>query len=226
VSDGVVYAGDDPVNKADPTGFLACPAVGGSLSLEGSTLDLVSFDSIEAQQGTEEIATTPPGIVAQHEMYIWGYFHGKGLTDVQAAAILGNLFQEDVNLDPTQGQIGGGGGYGLLQWGTQAGGSWGEVVKTAGSVARAQTFDFQVYFIWAELSQPPLLPWVANATQVPVFRADRHSSIDKATTDFDNALEGAGQADIFKRYCYAQSVYDSHGTAFIPACTYARSNNY
>ncbi|MFT3772844.1 MAG: phage tail tip lysozyme [Minicystis sp.] len=49
------------------------------------------------------------------------YFVSKGLTDVQAAGIIGNLDQES-GMDPTIWQYGGGPGRGIAQW--SAGGRW------------------------------------------------------------------------------------------------------
>src|SRR5689334_16783965 len=46
------------------------------------------------------------------------YFKSKGLTDEQAAGIVGNLDHEAPGLDPEQKQIGGGPGRGIAQWGS------------------------------------------------------------------------------------------------------------
>ena len=45
------------------------------------------------------------------------YFKAKGLTDAQAAGVVGNLDHEDPGLNPDQHQIGGGPGRGIAQWG-------------------------------------------------------------------------------------------------------------
>lgn len=45
---------------------------------------------------------------------IWNYFHNKGFDDKHCAGILGNAFGES-QLNPTIGQVGGGGGLGIFQ---------------------------------------------------------------------------------------------------------------
>lgn len=50
---------------------------------------------------------------------IWNYLVGEPLklTAEQAAGVMGNIRQEaGAKLDPAQGEVGGGGGYGLVQW--------------------------------------------------------------------------------------------------------------
>src|SRR5215510_6834875 len=51
----------------------------------------------------------------------YDYFVGKGLTNFQSAAVVGNLDQES-GVNPTISQAGGGPGRGIAQWST--GGRW------------------------------------------------------------------------------------------------------
>ena len=53
---------------------------------------------------------------SSREEQAWNFFKGKGLTDIAVAGVLGNIRAEDGNFDPFRGEIGGGGGYGLIQW--------------------------------------------------------------------------------------------------------------
>ena len=46
----------------------------------------------------------------------YNFFVSNGYSPMQAAGIVGNLDEESIGVNPTQGQIGGGGGYGIAQW--------------------------------------------------------------------------------------------------------------
>ncbi|HEX7604741.1 MAG TPA: phage tail tip lysozyme, partial [Polyangiaceae bacterium] len=83
------------------------------------------------------------------------YFVGKGLTDVQAAGIVGNLDQES-GMSPTIAQYGGGPGRGIAQW--SAGGRW-DTSKNdnvawyaAQHGASIHSLALQLDFIWYELT--------------------------------------------------------------------------
>jgi hypothetical protein len=83
------------------------------------------------------------------------FFVGKGLTDVQAAGIVGNLDQES-EMDPTIWQIGGGPGRGIAQW--SAGERWDvssqdNVKWYAGQKGEdIYSLNLQLEFIWYELT--------------------------------------------------------------------------
>ena len=83
------------------------------------------------------------------------YFVSKGLTDVQAAGIVGNLDQES-GMSPTISQIGGGPGRGIAQW--SAGARWDVSAKdnvawyAAQQGASVYSLDLQLEFIWYELT--------------------------------------------------------------------------
>ena len=127
-------------------------------------------------------------------------------------------------MSPTEGQIGGGGGYGLAQWTQGDHGpldSWNDLVAYAGSLKTATTFRFQVYYIWAELTAASQRPYLPNASDIPVFLSDRNSSIAKATQDFEMTIEGSGEPQMANRVCYAKSVYKSQGTSFQASCASA-----
>jgi hypothetical protein len=45
----------------------------------------------------------------------WNYLKERGLTDIAAAGALGNL-EGEASFDPFRGEVGGGGGWGIIQW--------------------------------------------------------------------------------------------------------------
>jgi len=47
---------------------------------------------------------------------VWNYLISRGLTAIAAAGALGNLLIESPAIDPWQGETGGGGGFGIIQW--------------------------------------------------------------------------------------------------------------
>jgi hypothetical protein len=83
------------------------------------------------------------------------YFVGKGLTDVQAAGIVGNLDQESM-MDPTIWEYGGGPGRGIAQW--SADGRWDSdyhdnvVWYASNHGVNAWALQTQLDFIWYELT--------------------------------------------------------------------------
>src|SRR5260370_42695916 len=88
----------------------------------------------------------------------YDYFATKGLTNFQAAAVVGNLDQES-GVDPTISQFGGGPGRGIAQW--SAGARWD---KTSGDNLGAdaamqglptKSLAVQLDFLWAELPTFP-----------------------------------------------------------------------
>src|SRR5258708_6061554 len=71
-------------------------------------------------RGSDNVGTTSQALNSNEET-AYQFFIGKGLTDYQSAAIVGNLMQES-SVDPTVSQYGGGPGRGIAQW--SAGGRW------------------------------------------------------------------------------------------------------
>ncbi len=87
-----------------PLLFAACLPTGTDTSGDSAN---VENDPVVTETASDQIA--------------FDYFVGKGLTDVQAAGIVGNLDQES-GMSPTIAQYGGGPGRGIAQW--SVGGRW------------------------------------------------------------------------------------------------------
>ena len=94
-------------------------------SLAGSLVPMIVTSRILDGRETEQTLSGKPvgeGLYTYNhpkynhdeEAYIYSYLIGKGVPHTQASAIMGNLAVESM-LDPHISQIGGGGGYGLIQ---------------------------------------------------------------------------------------------------------------
>lgn len=168
---------------------LAGCAAGGGGSTGGETL------------GTSDEASSANDHTA------FDFFVAKGLTDVQAAGIVGNLDQES-SMSPTVHQYGGGPGRGIAQW--SAGGRWDSdyhdnVVWYAGTQGESATsLQLQLQFIWYELE-------TFHNYGLASLRAA--GSITSAVVAFQDDFEGCGTCDESNRISYAQAAYNAfaHG---------------
>ena len=106
--------------------------------------------------GSEAVETNPEALSTPfpNDKPAYDYFVQKGLTNFQAAAVVGNLDQES-GVNPTISQYGGGPGRGIAQW--SAGGRW-DTTKGDNLVAYAamqgmptSSLTVQLGFIWYEL---------------------------------------------------------------------------
>ena len=131
------------------------------------------------------------------------YFLGKGLTNFQAAGIVGNLDQESGD-DPTAVQQGGP-GRGIAQW--SVGGRWDtdqgdNATWYAGTQnANVLALGLQLDFIWYELT--------ARGYGYGTLRTA--PNVTDATIDFEVDFEGCGQCDQGTRIAYAQQVLSEFG---------------
>jgi len=94
-----------------------------------------------------------PATIAEREKTAYTFFFNKGLTPVQAAAIVGNLLTESGGaLDPAVKQGGGGPGRGIAQWTVNE--RWQDLLDFAGKQnppANPITLGLQLDFLWHEL---------------------------------------------------------------------------
>ncbi len=139
-----------------------------------------------------------------NEETAYQFFIGKGLTDFQSAAIVGNLMQES-SVDPTIAQYGGGPGRGIAQW--SVGGRWDtssedNVAWYAGQQGQSiYSLDLQLEFIWFELT-----------TYGYGFDSLKSSTnLSDAEYAFQAYYEICGQCDQSARLQYAQEVLDANG---------------
>jgi hypothetical protein len=133
------------------------------------------------------------------------YFVGKGLTNYQAAGIVGNLDQES-GMDPNAVQQGGP-GRGIAQW--SVGGRWDTGANDNENAYASQQgksvwdLQLQLDFIWYELN---------NFGNYGLTALRNTSDVSNATITFETDFEGCGQCNQSQRIAYAQAVLSAFGS--------------
>ncbi len=133
------------------------------------------------------------------------YFVGKGLTNFQAAGIVGNLDQES-NVNPNAIQSGGP-GRGIAQW--SVGGRW-DTGSNDNATAYATkeglsvwSLTLQLDFIWYELQ---------TFSGYGLSKLKATTNVTDATVVFETDFEGCGTCDESTRISYAKSVLSAYGS--------------
>ena len=132
------------------------------------------------------------------------YFVAKGLSDVQAAGIVGNLMQES-DVVPTAVQYGGGPGRGIAQW--SVGGRWDSsyhdnMAWYASQHGASRTaLGPQLDFIWYELT----------TYGYGYSELQAATTISAATAAFQDKFEICGACDSSQRIQYAQQALADYG---------------
>jgi len=157
----------------------------------------------------ERTATAEADLFA-NDVTACNYFVGKGLTNFQAAGIVGNLDQES-GVNPSSVQAGGP-GRGIAQW--SVGGRW-DTDSNDNAVAYASkqgqsvlSLQLQLDFIWYELT---------TFSGYGLGSLKGATNVTDATVVFETDFEGCGQCDQTTRISYAQGVLPScEASAAIP----------
>jgi len=127
------------------------------------------------------------------------YFAGKGLSDIQSAAIVGNLMQES-GVDPTSVQANGP-GHGIAQWSEP--GRWDNLLSFADSSGQNPTdLGTQLDFMWQELT---------TSYSGALSDLKTKTDITSATTSFEVNYEAAGDPQMQNRIDYANEVLSKYG---------------
>jgi hypothetical protein len=140
------------------------------------------------------------------------YFLGKGLTNFQAAGIVGNLDQES-GVDPTAVQSGGP-GRGIAQW--SVGGRWDTDANDNAVWYAAQqgqdvySLQLQLDFIWYELNT---FSWYG------FDELKATTNVTDATIVFETKFEGCGQCAESTRIAYAKDVLAEYGNDTVDGST-------
>jgi len=148
---------------------------------------------------TEQAATT----AFANDKAAFDFFIAKGLTNFQAAGIVGNLDQES-GVNPNSVQSGGP-GRGIAQW--SVGGRWDTSANdNATSYAASQgearnSLNLQLEFIWYELSNFNYGLAGLRAT----------TNVTDATVEFMTKFEICGNCVQTQRVSYAQAVLNAYG---------------
>lgn len=176
---------------------LLAPCVVASLSIASAGCAASTApDEAEGSLGSD--------LTSGNEKIAFDFFVGKGLTQVQAAAIVGNLQQES-NVNPNAVQPGGL-GRGIAQWSTGA--RWN--VSSEDNVAwyaskqgaSAHSLQLQLAFIWYELESFP---------QYGLAPLRRATNIVDATYAFQRDFEACGACNETHRIAYAKAVLSAYG---------------
>ena len=162
-----------------------------------SPTDPPSDDSESAVSSGEQALTT-------NEHTAFSFFVGKGLSDVQAAGIVGNLIQES-NVLPGSVEAGGP-GRGIAQW--SVGGRWNAshndnvawYASTNGGSTTSLTT--QLDFIWYELE---------NFSSYGLARLRASTTVSAATVAFQTDYEICGSCLQSTRIKYAEEVLSAYG---------------
>jgi hypothetical protein len=160
---------------------------------------------------TREALSTP----FANDKPAYDYFVGKGLTNFQAAAIVGNLDQES-GVNPTINQSGGGPGRGIAQW--SAGARWDTtpgdnlVAYAAMQGMPTSSLTVQLGFIWYELEMFP---------QYGLAGLHAATNVTAATAAFEDDFEGCVYANfpvcnLPQRVTYAKNVLAAYGSDPVP----------
>src|SRR5882724_3962285 len=138
------------------------------------------------------------------------YFLGKGLTNFQAAGVVGNLDQES-GVDPAIHQNNGGVGRGIAQWST--GGRWDttnndNVLQYATAHGQSPTsLGLQLDFMWYELTTFP---------EFGLAQLKASTNITDATTAVEDKYEGCVYANfpecaLPSRINFAKGIFNAYG---------------
>lgn len=150
-------------------------------------------------ESTEALATA-----FANDKPAYDFFVAKGLTNFQAAGIVGNLDQES-GVDPGAVQYGGGPGRGIAQW--SVGGRW-DTSANDNVLAYAKqkgessgSLNLQLEFIWYELTT-----YGYGFSQLKAT-----TNVTDATVVFMDKYEICGTCDQTNRVNYAKSVLAAYG---------------
>jgi hypothetical protein len=156
----------------------------------------------------ESVGQTGSAITFPNDQTAYNYFVGKGLTNFQAAGIVGNLDQES-GMDPNAVQPGGP-GRGIAQW--SVGGRWDTDANDNATAYASQqgqsvwNLQLQLDFIWYELTSFP-------GYGLAALRAS--TDVTGATITFETQFEGCGQCNESQRIAYAQAVLAAFGSSSV-----------
>ena len=187
---------------ASRKGFLVSLSLGLGLAIAGC--------GDAGPSGPGERTATAQADLFANDVTACNYFVGKGLTNFQAAGIVGNLDQES-GVNPSSVQAGGP-GRGIAQW--SVGGRW-DTDSNDNAVAYASkqgqsvlSLQLQLDFIWYELT---------TFSGYGLASLKGTTNVTNATVVFETDFEGCGQCDQTTRISYAQGVLPScEASAAVP----------
>jgi Phage tail lysozyme len=150
------------------------------------------------------VETSQSAVTESNNHTAFDFFVAKGLSNVQAAGIVGNLDQES-SMDPTVWEYGGGPGRGIAQW--SAGGRWDsdhdDNVEWYASLHGDSKYSLtlQLDFIWYELE---------TFSGYGLSELKRATTIAEAEYAFQAYFEKCGTCDESQRIAYAEAAYSAY----------------
>lgn len=138
---------------------------------------------------------------------IWNFLIGKGLSEKQAAGIMGNFREESgPDFDPgIQEQGNGGAGYGIGQWSYGRRDALERAARKKG--VSASSLAFQLEFLYQEMNSRQAIDGGGSEWEV----IQRKNTIKEATLFFHKSFERSGDdaSQILERVKSANIVYDN-----------------
>lgn len=168
----------------------------GQLIQEAKSLDLGTGG---AESGTDS-GKSADDIGGKGKEKVWKFLKAKGMSDDQAAAIMGNLEQES-GLDPTA-VNGESGAFGIAQWMGSRKAGLDAFAKKEGK--KNTDLDVQLDYLWQEMQ---------GSEKQNLGRFNKANSIGDATTFFANDFErmGADEAMMSTRISNAKAFKEKYG---------------
>lgn len=174
----------------------------------------VAFNGACSGVPTEELGSSQQALFA-NDKAAYEYFLCKGLTNFQAAAVVGNLDQES-GIDPEIHQAGGGVGRGIAQW--SAGARWDttpndNVMAFAAQKGQSATsLALQFDFIWYELT---------TFANYGLAELKASTNVTDATQVFEDKFEGCVYANypecaLPSRVNFSKGVLAAYGADTCP----------
>ncbi len=204
-TEGDTIGRPDPLRGRAPrisVGLVVCLMAGCSMASPGE-----SFGRTSASVTWEQCASFGNNNVANDKI-AFEYFLGKGLTAVQAAAIVGIFDGEDANNPASKS----GTSRGIAQW--QVGGRWDTAgvdakdnvyayAKSQGRSGEEATLALQLDFVWWELSTYPVFG---------LAKLQQATTVLDAANAFLSAYEGGGtEGADGPHVCWANYAYQTLG---------------
>jgi hypothetical protein len=160
--------------------------------------------ALGACSGTHEALEGSQSALTSNDRAAFDFFLGKGLSAVEAAAIVGNLDQES-GMSPSAVQPNGP-GRGIAQW--SLGARWNVLHDDNATWYAAQhgqsvvSLGLQLDFIWYELS---------TFSVYGLSALERSSSVASATASFARDFEACGACEQSQRVAYAEAALRAYG---------------
>ena len=190
---------------------------------EAQSLQLLLDTDCQSMGVNATVSITPlaSGTSFPNVQTVYDYFVGKGLTNYEAAAIVGNFDQESGDSPTSCQQPCGSGGAGIAQW--SFGGRWNSdasnnavwYASTLYGSPSPWTLAPQLEFTWYELT---------HFSGYGLSALENSGNVTNATIAFQNDFEGCSVCDQNTRIAYATDVLNTYGNSPPPSAIAFQAN--